>query len=131
MILDAQGNTVKSKFIINEYIDDSQWNPQGLLLKDGNIFITWTSSWPLSIGQDGSGVGVYGKIINSSGNTIKSEFRINDYTNGNQYNYSTPPLLLANGNIFVTLMSETQDGSGYGVYAKIYNANGIVLNSEF
>ena len=64
---------------------------------------------------------MYGKVIDGSGNMVKSEFRINKYTSGNQYNQKI--LVLSNGNVLITWMSNLQDGSGYGVYAKVIDGS--------
>ena len=83
-----------------------------LELSNGNVLLTWQSN-----GQDGSELGIYGKVIDASGNTIKSEFRINEYTNNSQD--SQQMLLLTNGNVLITWTSNGQDGSYLGVYGKV------------
>ena len=50
-----------------------------LKLNNGNVLIVWGDSE-----QDGSGWGVYAKVIDGSGNTVKSEFIINEYKYGDQ-----------------------------------------------
>ena len=73
-----------------------------LLLSNGNMLITWMSNY-----QDGSGWGVYAKVIDGSGNTVKSEFRLNEYTSESQ-NYQQM-LELSNGNVLITWRSYWQD----------------------
>ena len=94
-IIDESGNTVKSVFRINDYKDGLQWNKQMLLLSNGNMLLNWISE-----GQDGDGIGVYGKVIDESGNTVKSEFRVNEYTNSDQSDQQM--LELSNGNVLLT-----------------------------
>ena len=57
--------------MINENTDRSEKFPQMLKLSNGNVLITW-----ISYSLDG--YGVYGKVIDGSGNTVKSEFKINE-----------------------------------------------------
>ena len=70
-VIDGSGNKVKSEFMINENTDRSEKFPQMLKLSNGNVLITW-----ISYSLDG--YGVYGKVIDGSGNTVKSEFKINE-----------------------------------------------------
>ena len=56
-------------------------------------------------------------------------FQVNEYQGIDQ---SEPSVgTLRDGNYVISWHSLNQDGSGYGVYAKVYSSNSIVLKSEF
>jgi len=77
-ILDNEGGKIGSEFRINDYTDNDQSTPA--IASDGkNFMITWKSR-----GQDGDVYGIYAKQIDSDGNTIKPEFRINETTQNAQ-----------------------------------------------
>jgi hypothetical protein len=90
----------------------------------GDYVIVWESA-----GQDGSGVGVYGRLYNAAGMPQTGEFQVNTTTGGNQ-RYARVAMDHA-GDFVVTWSSAGQDGSGYGVYARRYNAAGVAQSGEF
>ncbi|MDA8543493.1 flagellin, partial [Rhodobacteraceae bacterium] len=79
-------------------------------------------------------------LSGSSGSTITtpqkvgSEFQVNTYTSGNQTSTKIPAqsvAALTNGDFVVTWDSNGQDGSGKGVYAQRFSADGTPKGSEF
>ena len=57
------------------------------------------------------------------------EFRVNTFTTGNQ---SYPRVAMdADGDFVVAWESDGQDGSGYGVFARRFNAAGVAQGAEF
>jgi len=121
---DANGSKKGTEFQANTYTTNDQWRPSTAALTNGGFVVTWDSD-----GQDGSGYGVYGQIYNADGSKKASEFRVNTYTNNYQFDSSTAAL--TNGDFVVTWSSNAQDGSGYGVYGQIYNADGSKKATEF
>ena len=91
---------------------------------DGDFVVTWSS-----LGQDGSGWGVYAQRYNAAGVAQGGEFRVNTTTANDQL-YSMVAMD-ADGDFVVTWWSRSQDGSGYGVYAQRYNAAGVAQGGEF
>src|SRR3990167_1471439 len=71
---------VGEEFQVNTYTSGSQDTPQLTALSNGNVLVLWRS-----YGQDGSYDGIYGRIYNSDGAVVKSEFRVNTYTTNSQY----------------------------------------------
>jgi len=61
--------------------------------------------------------------------TASDEFRVNTETNGDQFG----PVIarLSNGGMVVVWNSEGQDGDSHGIYAQLYDANGLKLGGEF
>ena len=90
----------------------------------GDSVVTWAS-----LSQDGSGWGVYARRYNGSGVAQGSEFLVNTTTIGDQVDPTVA--MNAMGNFVITWASLSQDGSGSGIYAQRYTANGIALGAEF
>ncbi len=74
--LDANGG--ESQVNTNEAGGQS-WS-QTVALSDGGFIIAWNS-----IGQDGSGSGVYAQRYDAGGNPVGNEFRVHSATAGDQY----------------------------------------------
>ena len=65
---------------------------------------------------------------------VGSEFQVNTYTSGNQTSTNIPAqsvAALTNGDFVVTWDSNGQDGSGKGVFAQRFSADGTPKGSEF
>jgi hypothetical protein len=123
-IFNISGSKVGTEFLVNTYVAGDQ-NPLTVTsLNSGGFVIVWNSA-----GQDGSGVGVYGQVFNSSGTKIGSEFRVNTYVVTDQIDPKA--VTLSNGNFVITWTSQGQDGFGYGIYGQMFNANGSKLGNEF
>ncbi len=93
---------------------------------NGNFVVVWASS---NATQDGSGYGIYGQRFNAAGAKVGTEFRVNNYTTGDQ---TQPSVAMdANGNFVVAWTSNGQDGSVFGVYAQRYDASATKIGGEF
>ena len=121
---DAAGNTVGGEFQINTYTDNRQTYNSVTSLDDGGFVVTWGS-----LGQDGSGWGIYGQRYDATGNTVGGEFQISTYTDNDQRHPSITSL--ADGGFVVTWSSKDQDGSGWGIYGQRYDVNGNPVGGEF
>ncbi|MEM8644753.1 MAG: Ig-like domain-containing protein [Pseudomonadota bacterium] len=115
---------------VNSYTQNPQEAARMAALADGGFVTVWQSS-----GQDGSGAGVYGQRFDASGAPVGQEFRVNDQLSGSQHQVDVAAL--SHGG-FVVVFSDNsgRDGSGEGVYAQQYDANGhridgaLQVNSE-
>jgi hypothetical protein len=111
------GQAVGGEFRVNTYTTDTQYLPSITALADGGFVVSWSSN-----GQDGSDYGIYAQRYNSGGQAVGSEFQVNTYTTSDQ---SYPSITaLADGGFVVSWMSSGQDGSGDGIYAQRYDAQG-------
>jgi parallel beta-helix repeat protein len=120
----ASGSPVGSEFQINTSAAQSQGAPAIASLQNGGFVVTWHA-----LGQDGDEFGIYGQRYNASGTPSGSEFQINSYTTSSQ---NTPSVAtLTDGSFIVTWNSYGQDGSGYGIVARRYDATGVALGGEF
>jgi hypothetical protein len=91
---------------------------------DGTYVTTWSSD-----GQDGSGWGIYARLFDAQSRPLTNEFRVNQFTAGHQ-RHSTVAMD-DDGNFIVAWQSEGQDGDGYGVYARRFDAAGQAIANEF
>lgn len=83
-------------------------------LADGGFVVAYRKT-------DGNGVGVYTHRFDSNRQSLGGEIRINDYTAGAQDYIELAAL--ASGGYVATWVSAGQDGSGSGVYSKVFHAN--------
>jgi hypothetical protein len=81
--------------------------------------------------QDGNLYGVYTRVFNATtGKNMTSEIQVNHETDNNQQN---PAICAPSDEIFaVVWQSDLQDGSGYGIYARVFDiTTGNNITSEF
>jgi hypothetical protein len=122
------GSPNGSEFRVNSYTTNNQNISSVTMDNAGDFVVTWQSN------QDGSGAGIYAQRYKSDGSLNGSEFRVNSYT-ANTQNASAVSMD-GDGDFVVTWSSgsyngNTQDGSGFGIYAQRYNSAGAVQGSEF
>jgi RHS repeat-associated protein len=119
----ADGTPQGSEFQVTTYPTLSQAYPSVAMDTAGTFVIAWEGN------SDGSGLGVYAQRYAADGTAQGSEFQINTYTTNDQ---AYPSVAMdATGDFIVAWQSGYQDGSGYGVYARRYAADGTSLGSEF
>ena len=118
------GTRAGQEFRINTHTEEFQSDPRMAALPGGGFAACW-----LSDGQDGSGYGVYGQVFAPDGNKTGQEFRINTYTDGNQFGQQIASL---SGDGFIVCWSSSgQDGSGYGIYGQVFAPDGARAGQEF
>ncbi|MBN3891790.1 MAG: cadherin-like domain-containing protein [Nostoc sp. JL31] len=111
-----------NEFKVNTYTNNNQINPAVAMDADGDFIISWTGN-----AQDGSGDGVYAQRYNSTGVAVGGEFQVNTNTNGNQLNSTVA--IDSTGDFVISWQS--QDASGFGIYAQRYNSSGVAVGGEF
>jgi len=121
---DADGTAAGAEFRVNSTIASSQYFPSITKLADGGFVVSWTS-----YGQDGSDWGIYAQRYAADGTAAGVEFLVNSTTAGHQDDPSITGL--ADGGFVVSWMSNYQDGSGWGIYAQRYAADGTAAGAEF
>jgi hypothetical protein len=121
---DSLGARIGLEFQVNASTTDSQSSPSVAAAPDGSFVVVWTS-----IGQDGSGSGIFGQRFGNSGAKVGSEFQVNTYTSSEQ----TYPKIAetGTGNFVVVWESYGQDGSQDGVFGQRFGAAGAKVGSEF
>ncbi|MCP4343110.1 MAG: hypothetical protein GY799_30605, partial [Desulfobulbaceae bacterium] len=123
----------------NTYTTSDQEYPSIAALPNGGFVIAWHS-----VGQDGSGSGVYMKrfpcgdeggddqdLTGEACSNIAegTEKLVNTYTTSYQWYPSVATL--ADGSYVITWTSNAQDGDVDGIYAQRYYANGNAIGNEF
>jgi hypothetical protein len=117
----AQGG----EFRVNTYTTDSQRNAAIAMDPDGDFVVVWVSTGS----QDGSSYGIFAQRYDASGNPQGGEFQVNTRTTSSQ---DEPDVAMdADGDFVVTWESYSQDGSGRGIYAQRFEADGEKQGSEF
>jgi hypothetical protein len=115
-----QGNEIS----INTTTLNTQSNPAVAVRNTGEFVIAW-NSW----NQDGGDRGVYAQRFDASGNKDGIEFRVNSTT---AYSQAKPRVkYFSDGKFIVIWESFKQDGSGYGMYGRIFNSDGTANTNEF
>ena len=115
---------VGGEFLINSYTAGDQYYESVAMDADGDFVAVWQSE-----GQDGSGGGIYGQRFNAAGVAQGDEFRVNTFTVGVQ-DFPTVAMT-ADGDFVIAWESNGQDGDGFGIYARRYNAAGVPAGAEF
>ncbi len=121
----AAGIAQGGEFQVNSFTTGNQRSPTVAMDADGDFVVTWAS-----VGQDGSGYGVYAQRYSAGGVAQGGEFLVNTYTTSSQ---RFPTVAMdADGDFVVTWPSTAgQDGNSYGVYAQRYSAAGVAQGAEF
>src|SRR3990172_537129 len=115
-----QGNEI----LVNTTIPNSQSNPSAAIRTNGEFIIAW-DSW----NQDGGDRSVFAQRFDAGGNKVGSELRANTTT---AYSQAKPRVkYFSDGKFIIIWESFKQDGSGYGMYGRIFNADGTEFINEF
>ena len=128
---DAAGNSVGGEFQVNLETSSTQSQPDVSALPTGGFVVTWTSAASGTAG-DGSSSGVFARVFDAAGNPITGELPVNLETSSTQ---DAPVVaVLADGSFVVAWDSATSgtagDGSGAGVFARRFAADGTALTGE-
>lgn len=120
-------NVGGAEILVNTTTINSQQNPVVDIRDNGEFIIAWDSWF-----QDGSDRGVFAQRFDAVGNKIGNEFRVNTRS---LYSQAKPRLkYFTDGSFIVIWESWKQDivtPSGYGLYGKIFNADGSEKVEEF
>jgi hypothetical protein len=111
---DSAGRTLGDEFRVNSYTTGTQFHMSVASEADGGFVVVWES-----LGQDGSGQGIFGQRYDSAGLPQSAEFQINSFTSSDQ---TQPSVSVTGGNQFVVAWTSSgQDGSGYGVFGQRFD----------
>jgi hypothetical protein len=123
---DAAGSPVGGEFVVNTYTTGDQQAPDVAVEANGGFVVVWEDR---SGDRDGSLHAVFGQRFDASGNRLGSEFQVNTYTTGRQVkpSISVSPA----GGFVVTWTSEPGDGSGYAMFARLFDGTGSPAGGDF
>ena len=120
---DAQGTMLGGEFPANSYTSSEEY-PALVSDSEGNFVIAWQSY----LGY-GASFGIFGHRFDSVGVPTSSVFQVSTYSPGAQ---QYPAMASTSSGAFVVVWeSEGQDGSGYGVFGRLFNSTGQAIGGEF
>jgi len=112
-------------FQVNTYTTDDQMYPRVAASAGGEFVVVWDS-----VGQDGSGQGIFGRRYDAAGLPLSpEEFQVNTYTISDQM---FPAIAgRPDGDVVVVWKSFRQIGSALDVIGQRYDALGLPAGPEF
>jgi hypothetical protein len=120
----AAGAPLASEFQVNTFTIGSQSYPSMAALASGDFVVAWSDDY-----QDDFFGGVFARRFSSAGVPLASEFQVNTYTPGLQYDPSVAAS--ASGDFVVAWSSQKGGFSSYDVFARRFSSAGGPLGSEF
>lgn len=117
------GVALGNPFLVNTTTVSAQKEASVAMDASGNFAISWSSRH-----QDNSGWGVFFKRYNALGLALTGEVLVNMTTADDQVQSAVA--MDADGSFIITWSSQNQDGSGWGVYARQYDADGAAAGDE-
>ncbi len=130
----SDSQALTGEFRVNNVATNAQITPQVAMDANGDFVVVWAS-----LGQDGSGYGIYARRYNSAGTAQGVDALVNQTTR----DWQTQPAVAMDdaGNYVVTWTTYGQDNSDRlgpddstpldkGIYARIFNADGTA-NADY
>ena len=129
--VNADGTFNGGEIVANTFGAGIQEDPTVAVLSDGSAVVVWSS-----VGQDGSGAGVYGQRFTAAGVKVGGEFSVNQTTARNQMD---PAVCAAGEGFVVGWMGETVNGTtGVGapnirgnVWGRVFDKDGNAVGNEY
>lgn len=121
-LYNSDGTPRTNEAQVNQYWKDSQLDPSITVLENGNILLTWKSD-----GQDGSGDGIYARIIGSDGNPAGDEFQVHTQTLNAQY---APEITALSDGGFVIVWTHQTSSETSSIMAQRFAAGGERVGDE-
>jgi len=119
---DVSGSPLGDSFTVNTTTFGDQGSPSVAMDAAGNFIIAWEGSGP------GDGSGIFAQKYDSAGNSIGSEFRVNQTTGGSQHMAS---LAMLDANNFVSVWSGNGQGDDEGVFVRQFGTAAGPNNAPF
>ena len=114
---DATGTPVGSEVLVNTYLTGHQGRTDLAGLKGGRFVAVWHGP-----DLDGSGVGSFGQRFDADGAPVGGELHVHRFSSNDQ---SYPHVAsFDDGGFVVAWLSSDQDGSDWGIYAQVFDADG-------
>lgn len=112
------------EFQVNSFTTGRQWLPAVAGNGLGNFVVVWSS-----LGQDGSGYGVFGQRFDSTGAPLGSEFQVNSVTTDDQ----RWPAVAADdtGDFVVVWVRSGQGYTSYDIFGRRFDALANPQGTEF
>jgi len=112
-LFDPNGMPLGEQFIVNKTLAEAQQYPQIAMNNQGEFVIVWeTKIEAHTIERD-----IFARLYNNFGQPIGDEIQLNTFVEGDQ---RYPDVALSDNGVFVTMwQSDSQDGSGWGIFGEI------------
>jgi hypothetical protein len=121
------GTKVGGEFLVAVRARDDQRAPRIDMFEDDRFVIVWESD-----DQDGSGIGVFGRVFSSDGTPLTGDILLSQTTSGTQRQPQVA--VLANGNFAVAWEGKGNRDPGrndsYGIFTRVFRADGMPLTDE-
>ena len=119
----AQIPPLANEFQVNTFTTRDQTYSSVAMDRQGSFVVVWHSP-----NQDGDKYGIIGRRFDHDGTPRSGEFIVNSYSTGYQF---FPTIASDPSGRYVVAWSSVQDGSGFGIYAQRFGANGGRVGGEF
>jgi len=129
-LYDSGGTPMGSDFQINTYTSSQQERPAVVATPGNDFIVVWDSIG--SAGSDNDSRSVQAQRVSSTGSFLGSEFQVNSYTTGMQYQAAVDSDTF--GNFIVVWTSAGSDGGdtdNFSVQAQAFQPNGTPVGSQF
>jgi hypothetical protein len=117
---------IGAEFQVNTYSIGDQGEACAATFTNNNFVVMWQSANQTA---SNSNYDIYGQLFDNIGRKIGPEFQANSYITDTQDNAKVATF--PNNNFAVIWESYGQDGSDYGVYGQLFNANVGRIGPEF
>jgi hypothetical protein len=122
--LGSDGVPLRDEFVVSSSDTEARYTPVVAAGADGGFVVVWVDG-----STDGSYSDIRARRYLADATPAGAEFQVNTYTPGYQ---SAPAVAIGVASSFVVAWrSFEQDGSGYGVFARRFEANGDPAGDEF
>lgn len=122
MITDSDGLPSDTVFTVNA--TTSQTQDSAAIASNGETYMVVWESYV----QDGHYDGIFARLFDNDGNPLTDEIAVNTYTTDNQ---QTPHIASDGDGYCITWISKFQDGSDFGIVARIFDNDGAAVTDEF
>ncbi len=120
----SSGGKLGTEFRVNTYSYATQNAPDVAAESNGDFVVVWRSRF-----QDADGYGIFGQRLTSAGAKVGTEFQVNEYTIGYQFNGQVASD--DDGDIVVVWSSPGVDGDGDAALGQRYSSAGTPVGGNF
>ena len=121
---DASAQPLGPEFYVNPADRRDEAGPQARRAPNGDIVVVWHDST-----GDADGTGCFARWFDANWSPLGGSFLVNTYTTGDQLAIGIA--MKSDGEHVMAWISQGQDGSGSGVYAQRFRADGARIGGEF
>ncbi len=121
-IYDSAGNPLGAEFQVNATTDGYESTPDIAVDPDGGFVVVWECNGPDSLG-------IFGQRFDSGGSPVGGEIQV--VVSDTSSSQDRPSVAMSADGGFVVTWKDEDGDSDYGIYARIFDAQGIPVGSEF